>query len=181
VDCAARPREPSGADGEGVHDVRPLSLVETQTVDGTCVDYGAALDPLIPEGTYQCVYLKHDLIALRMFNGQPKLFVHFRLIDPQHFGTDLYRAYRVRPGRGRNFVTPKRSDLFKTLSRLQPSARPRPDQPYIRSAFHGRVLIVSVRTVKRDMKQMDLPPNLYYSVVHDVLSAETVGPESSEQ
>ena len=142
-----------------------------------------ALDPLIPEGTYSGVYVRHDLVSLRMFAGTYRLYIHLRIVDPgESFGTVLYRSYRVKAGRTRRtFIAPAKGDLFRTLSRLQPTTRLRRDQINVRAALKGGIVKLTVRTVERDMKQRELAPFCRYSVVDEILGFEHAPHHRSEK
>src|SRR4051794_19801039 len=85
--------------------------------------------PLIPDGAYQARYLKHECIHVAAFGKQPKVFVHFQIVEPGgHFGKVLYASYRVqkllgaaKPGvahvNGR-FALRKNMELTKMLCRV---------------------------------------------------------------
>jgi hypothetical protein len=134
--------------------------------------------PLIAEGTYRAVYVRSTTMLMRMFGNAPKLFLDFRIVDPgEAFGTTVSRFYRVKslsskPGRNGAFRLAKRSELYLMLCRLA-TARLRPDRISVKELLRGRVLVVKVRTVKVDYRQRPLPPALFYSVVDDVLGADT--------
>ena len=135
------------------------------------IDYGD--DPLVPDGEYAAVYVRHETVRLRMFSGAPRIYVHFRLIDPgPYMGTLLWRSYaaRLRPD-GRAVLT-RRGELLRTLLMLS-ARRVRPDRVSIRETLRAKVLRVRVRTVTRDRRQREIAPDLRYSVVDEVLRAET--------
>jgi hypothetical protein len=135
------------------------------------------LDPLVPDGTYTGIYVRHDLVALKMFKNAMRIFIRFRIVDPgEHQGAVLFRAYRVRPGRSRGtFVAPKRSKLFRTIAALYPSERMRGDRINVRAALKGRAVKLTARTVTTDSEQRPLPPNCRYSVVDELIGFETEG------
>lgn len=141
--------------------------------------------PLVPDGFYIAVYLRHVCIELREFNNAPRVFVHLRLIDPgEHYGKVLYRAYPVRavrrtsgkpgaPIHNGKFTLSRRSDLMKMLCRvLYQDLKTRPDRVSLRE-LKNHVLRIRTRTVKKDGRQRDLPPALHYSVVDDIIEKET--------
>jgi hypothetical protein len=151
-----------------------LSVVPTpdSDADGTA--------PLVPEGVYRVVYVGHELVKLAMFGGALRLFIRFKITvtdtvtDPGHAGVTLWRACHVKPAR-RTFSAPKHGDLIRDLSTCT-HLRLRPDRLYVRELLHGRV-----RTVTAGAKGRKLPPNCWYSVVAELLGAETDGPGAAPQ
>jgi hypothetical protein len=140
--------------------------------------------PRIPEGVYRAVFVRSTTISMRMFGGAPKVFLDFRIVDQgDAFEVIVSRCYRVRaltskPGRAGTFLLGKRSELFLTLSRLT-SAKLRPDRISVKELLRGRVLVLRVRTVKTDYLKRPLPPALAYSVVQDVIGADTEKPREA--
>lgn len=63
---------------------------------------------------------------------------------------------------------------------LPPGFRIHTDRPSIREAFAGRVVRVRVGTVKQDARQGEVPAALQYSVVREVLGAETAHADDGE-
>jgi hypothetical protein len=133
--------------------------------------------PLIPEGEYKAVYVRHEVAEVRRFDKQPKLFLRLRLVDPPHVGLELYRSYRITKIVGKSrFVMRRESDLAHMLSKVLGIHR-RPDQISLKS-LKGRVLLVRVGSVKTGTrgwppKRVELPEWQHYSVVRDILRAET--------
>ena len=129
--------------------------------------------PPIAEGNYRAVYVRTTTINMRMFGGAPKVIVDFRIVDPgEAFGRIVSRFYRAKPGRNGALLFAKRSELFLTLARLT-SAKLRRDRLSVKEVLRGRVLLISVRTVRTDYKGRALPPTLLYSVVDNILAADT--------
>jgi hypothetical protein len=135
-------------------------------------------DPLIAPGEYRGVYVRHETLHMRMFGGAPKVYVHCRIVDPgEAFGAVLYRSYRVKalsskPGRNGVFKVNKRSDLFMTVCRLS-TRKLRPDRLCLHTLLSGHVLTLKVRTVTKDWRGRPLPEILHYSVIQDIVGAET--------
>jgi hypothetical protein len=133
--------------------------------------------PLIPEGEYKAVYVRHDVAELRRFDKQAKLFLLVRLVDAPYVGLELYRSYRITKIVGKTrFAMKRESDLAEMLSRVL-GIRKRPDRVSLRD-LKGRVLVVKVGTVKTGTrgwppKKVALPEWQQYSVVRDILRAET--------
>ena len=130
-----------------------------------------------PRWRVRAVFLHHETAALHMYNGSPRVFLHFSIVDPgAAFGVELYRAYRVRalmskPGRNGKFKVYKRSELLLMLMQLQ-WYRIRPDRVSL-EILRGCVLRVTTRTIVTDYKGRELPEALRYSVVDTVVSRET--------
>ena len=100
--------------------------------------------------------------------------MHFRIIEPgEHYGKLLYRAYRVKalrgkPGKNGGFKCTRHQELFKMLVRVL-DLKSRPDRISL-NQLRGKVLKISIRTVKQDYRQQDLPEFCWYSVVDDIIS-----------
>ena len=57
------------------------------------VDYGKVW-PLVPDGEYQAILTHYETAYFGRF---PKVYLHFRLIDPPEYtGKELFRAYPVK-------------------------------------------------------------------------------------
>ena len=155
----------------------PLQIVATprdKPIPEECeVDYGRAC-ATIPEGEYKAVFTHHETAFVFK---TAKVFVWFKLIDPgPHFGKLIYKAFRARnlkakPAKNGGFVLNARSDLCLMLCRVL-DLKMRPDR-ISTSSLKGKVLRVSVRTVTHDYKQRAIPEPLRYSVLSEILAAET--------
>jgi hypothetical protein len=128
--------------------------------------------PLVPPGEYIARYVRHETaIAFTV----PKLYLHFDLIGPTNAGTSLFLAFRVRrligdPQKNGRFAVGHRSELYVQLARL--AERPmRRDRISLRG-LRRCLLRVRVRTVKIDYRQRQLPENLQYSVIAEMLGIE---------
>lgn len=128
----------------------------------------------VPDGEYSARYLGHDT-AVAFKTG--KVFLRFAIADlGPYCEIKLYRPYRVRtvvgrPGPGGKFSLNRGSDLYKDLARLLDVSR-RPDRISLHS-LKGRVWRIRTRTVIRDYQQRELPEVLRYSVIDQILFAET--------
>jgi hypothetical protein len=152
----------------------PLRVVES---DAELVLERSDHRPLIAEGDFKAAYARHEVAELRRFDKQAKLFLWVRLVDPPHVGLELYRSYRITKIVGKSrFVMRRESDLAHMLSKVLGINR-RPDQVSLR-ALKGRVLVVKVATVTHGIRgwpprRVELPAWQQYSVVRDILRAET--------
>ncbi len=137
--------------------------------------------PLVPAGVYVAQFTGHDTAVLfqhsRKRKPAPKVFLHFKLVElGPHHGVRLWRAYNVReligcPGRGGRFKVSRRSDLVRELAVIYQS-RLRLDR--ISFADLKRVLVrVRVRTVEVDQRQRQIPEPLRYSIIAELIGAET--------
>lgn len=137
------------------------------------VDYGRAC-PTIPEGIYRAVLTHHETAFVFK---TPKVFMWFRLIEPgPYFDRMVYAAYRARnlkgkPSKNGGFKLSAGGHLFKMVCRILQIKR-RADRLSLRDLKH-RVLRVQIRTVTKDYQQRDLPEVCQYSVVQDVIGADT--------
>ena len=150
----------------------PLKIVED---DGDAVvehDHR----PLIPEGEYRAVYLRHEVVVLRRFGNAPKVFIWLRIVDPgEAFGMELYRAYRVAKALGkRRFTIHRDCELLLMLARVL-EIKQRPDRISL-SALKNMVLLIRVGTVTKAANGEARPDWLRYSTVRDILSRETGAP-----
>lgn len=133
--------------------------------------YDGVLDgapPSIPPGSYEAIYTHHETSLV--FNTA-KVFVHFKVVEGEHTGVKLYRAYRVKSLRGKprrngSFKVGHSHDLFRDYVSLM-EAKERPDRISLRR-LKGCVLTIKVRTVKKDYRQRELIPLLFYSVVDSI-------------
>lgn len=155
----------------------PLRLAHALPEDAPAeeceVDYGRACST-IPEGEYEAVFTHHET-ALSF--STPKVFAWFNITEPGPcFGKKIYRAFRVRklkskPGRNGGFTVAANGDLFVSVCKLL-DERGRPDR-FSLQRLKGVVLRISVRTVKRDHKQREIPEARRYSVVDRFIRRET--------
>lgn len=149
-----------------------LKLVEPEPDDGEIVCDYSSRPPLVPDGKYQAVLVRHETAFVFK---TAKVFLWFRIIEPgEHYGKELYRPYRVKrligkPGKNGSFRLAPGSDLFSMLVRvLDMSKRAvRPDRISLRALRHG-VLEIKTRTVTKDYQQREAVEWLRYSVVDDV-------------
>lgn len=130
--------------------------------------------PKIAPGEYEAVYVHHET---KFIYQCPKVFIWFRIVSPgPAYDTMVYRAYRVRAlttrqGKNGGFKVSRGSDIYHDLGRIL-DIRIRPDRASA-STLRGIVCRVKVRTVIKDHKQRPLPDWDQYSVIDDLLNAET--------
>ena len=152
-------------------DVIPLH----ENDDGDTIEIEGQRWPLVPEGQYLAAFTHHE--TARMFRtkdnpeGTCKCFLHFKLTEGEHAGQRLYRASRVsglvgKPAKHGRFKLRPRSDLFIEMARLFGSTK-RLDRLSLKW-LRPVLLRVTVRTVKRDYRQRELPQCLWYSVVSSI-------------
>ena len=149
-----------------------LRLVDTEPDTGEILCDYSARPPLVPDGKYQAVLVRHETAFV--FKSA-KVFLWFRIIEPgDHYGVELYRPYRVKhligkPARGGSFKLAPGSDLFSMLVRVLDMGQKsrRPDRISLRALKQG-VLEIKTRTVTKDYQQKEAVEWLRYSVVADV-------------
>jgi hypothetical protein len=130
--------------------------------------------PLIPPGEFQAMYVHHET---KFIYQCPKVFVWFRIVSPgPAFDAMVYRAYRVKAlttkqGKNGVFKASRGSDIYYDLGHIL-KIRMRPDRVSA-TALRGVVCSVRVRTVTRDFKQRPIPAWGHYSVIDQLLRAET--------
>tara|TARA_B100002049_G_scaffold17743_1_gene12059 strand:+ start:139 stop:585 length:447 start_codon:yes stop_codon:yes gene_type:complete len=127
----------------------------------------------IPPGEYSAYYTKHETAFMYR---SAKVFVHFRIQGGEYHGMHVYRAFRVKelrgkPRKGGAFKLRHSQELYRQFVRLTASGRERPDRISLHR-LRGCLLRISVRTVTKDSRQRELPENLQYSVVDELLSME---------
>lgn len=164
-----------------------VQLHEVENDDGDEIEIEGQRWPLVPEGQYVAAFTHHE--TARMFRtkdkpeGTCKCFLHFKLIGPgEYTGARLYRAARVsglvgKPAKHGRFKLRPRSDLFIEMARLFGDTK-RLDRLSLKW-LRPVLLRVTVRTVKRDYKQRELPAALWYSVVSSIDDIEAGHPGQS--
>jgi hypothetical protein len=125
----------------------------------------------VPPGAYEATFVQHETDN-KAFGGTPKIYLHFQLMDPGFMEKTLYKAYNVKeligkPGRNGKFKLNKGQDLTLLLCKIDPTVRL--DRISLR-LLSGCSWNVSVRTVTKDYKQRELPEQLQYSVIDEILS-----------
>ena len=130
--------------------------------------------PLLPDGEYAACFIKQEIVSLRIFKGETRLFAHFEILDNSSgIRTKIYGAWRVSislsSGRQRTTLG-RNSNLYIMLCRVC-GYRVRPDRISFQ-ALRGCVLKIKTRTVKKNFRQRILPECLWYSVVDDIIGIE---------
>ena len=130
--------------------------------------------PLLPDGEYEACFIKQEIVSLRMFKGETRLFAHFEILDNgSRIGTKIYGAWRIlrSSSSGKQRISVGRnSNLYIMLCRVY-SKRIRPDRISFQE-LRDCVLKIKTRTVKKNFRQLVLPECLWYSVVDDIISIE---------
>ena len=76
---------------------------------------------LLPDDKYEAVFIGHETVFVFQ---NPKIFLRFRITSQgEHFGKEIFRAYRVnklvgKPSKNGKFKLRRGSDLFADISRL---------------------------------------------------------------
>ena len=130
--------------------------------------------PLLPDGEYEACFIKQEIVSLRMFKGETRLFAHFEILDNgSRIGTKIYGAWRIlrSSSSGKQRISVGRnSNLYIMLCRVY-NDRIRPDRISFQE-LRDCVLKIKTRTVKKNFRQLVLPECLWYSVVDDIISIE---------
>lgn len=155
---------------------RPLRLVASESEPSTDeIEVDTAHDwALFPDGEYEACFIKQEIVNMKMFKGESRLYAHFEILN---FGDTtrkkIYGAWSIKvssKGGKRRISAGGRSRLYIMLCRIY-NYRVRPD----RISFHGLrgcVLKIRTRTVKKNFQQRELPECLWYSVVDDIIGIE---------
>ena len=130
--------------------------------------------PLLPDGEYEACFIRQEIVSLRMFKGETRLFAHFEILDNgSRIGTKIYGAWRIlrSSSSGKQRISVGRnSNLYIMLCRVY-GYRIRPDRISFQ-ALRGCLLKIKTRTVKKNFRQLVSPECLRYSVVDDIISIE---------
>jgi hypothetical protein len=128
----------------------------------------------VPDAEYVVRYIEHETLFL--FNSG-KVVLRFEIVESdEHSGSRLLRPYRVkkllnRPCKGGRFQLGRSSELLRDIVRLTESTT-RPDRASL-GFLRGRLWRVRTRTVATDYQQRPIPEPLRYSVIAEILRAET--------
>lgn len=136
------------------------------------VDTSAALNR-VPDGLYVARYVESETLFL--FNSG-KVILRFEIADGDLAGTRIVKPYRVkkllsRPRKGGKFTLGRSSELLRDLVRLT-DTKIRPDRLSL-EVLRRQLWRVRTRTVTTDYKQRPIPEALRYSVVAEIVEAET--------
>ena len=122
--------------------------------------------PLVPEGVYQVSYVKYEKSR---YQGGYKLYIKFAICDlGAHLGTKVFKPY--------NYYEPllRGCDLLKDFELLY-GKRVRKNTRLSVSLFKNKILIVRIRTVKKDRKQTELREHQRYSVIDKIIGIAAGG------
>lgn len=129
--------------------------------------------PRVRDGEYIARFVEHETLFLF---SSGKVVLRFELAECEFAGVRLLRPYRVkrllgRPGKGGRFMLGRSSELLRDIVRLS-EARTRPDRASL-AFMRGRLWRVRTRTVENDYRQRPIPEPLRYSVIGEIIGAET--------
>lgn len=132
-----------------------------------------ATAPRVPDGEYVARFIEHETLFLF---SSGKVVLRFELAEDELAGVRLLRPYRVkrllgRPGKGGRFMLGRSSELLRDVVRLS-ETRTRPDRASL-SFMRGRLWRIRTRTVETDYRQRLIPEPLRYSVIDEIVCAET--------
>jgi len=127
---------------------------------------------LVKPGTYDVILADHW--KGQLYGGIPKIMLVFRIVSVgQYYGHLLSRCYNVKGFTKRKEIIPKgwHSDFVREYSKL--FGLPEKLRDVGIGKFKQKVIQCSVRTVTKDRKQRDLPKELRYSVVSELLTVKS--------
>lgn len=124
---------------------------------------------LIPQGQYELAFLYHET---RVIFGRPKLVAWFEIEAGEFAGKRIARYYHVKrlinaAQRGGRFQVGIASDLAREYCRL--FAPPDRLDRIGMSKFEGQIVIGRVRQVARAHNRAELPQQLRYSVIAELV------------
>lgn len=137
--------------------------------DDACDEEG--FKPLLPEGMWlEAKYVGH--VTALMFRKQPKVFLRFQVVQAgTHFGTELFRQFRVRRLKpGNKFTLHAGGDLYRLLVRLG-QVKQRLDRPTL-AIFRQMLFRVHTKTVTRNHDGQEHAPLLRYTVIDEIERGE---------
>ena len=135
--------------------------------DDLSIDWGH--QTLIPPGIYQAVYVNHETTH---GNWGPKVKIIFRITDIGPYYETLVEAWynvkalKAKPGKKRGLILSRHcklsTELLKVLGVKERVSRISPAQ------LRGKLLEISVRTVKTNSRQNEYAAIQQYSVVDSI-------------
>ena len=124
--------------------------------------------PLIKQGVYEAVYVKHSVARLHSNSG--KVIVWFRIVSPgEHFNIVLPRYYNTQwiKQKSKQFKAGWKSDLMREFATFFEVPK-RTDRIPI-SKFKDGIYKIKVRNVKKSRGRV-IPESVQYSVVDSIVS-----------
>ena len=134
------------------------------------------LSPLVKPGKYQMVYVTRSTTYVYK---TPKLVIRFRIVDSgEFFGVELERWYNCKrligkTGKNGGFVAKRHGNFLLEYCTLFPTAFTRDSRldrisfkPFVNNLITGKVV-----TVKRNSRQRDIPAQLQYSIIRELIRA----------
>lgn len=135
--------------------------------DDLSIDWGH--QTLIPPGIYQAVYVNHETTH---GNWGPKVKIIFRITDLGPYYETLVEAWynvkalKAKPGKSRGLILSRHcklsTELLKVLGVKERVSRITPAQ------LRGKLLEITVRTVKTNSRQSEYATIQQYSVVDSI-------------
>lgn len=136
-----------------------------------CISIEGGFRQLVPPGTYVVRFLYWETALVRQFGGSARVFLHFEVLEGDYYEVQLFASYPIRslsgkPQRRGGFKLGRGSELLRQLGML--GMLRRGDRPSL-EPLRKVILQVSVRTVRRNSHNRELPEALQYSVVSEML------------
>jgi hypothetical protein len=122
------------------------------------------VETLVPESEYEIAYVSEEKFSL--FRRQVWA-VTFQIVEGEHAERQLYAFYNIPPLRDGRTPSATLSRAYEAVTDLRP---PRKIARYRPSEFlNGCVVLAAVRTVARDIRGRERPPNARHSVVDQLI------------
>ena len=148
--------------------LRLVAVDEKIEIEGD-IEVESGIDwPLLKDGTYMARFIKQETVPMKMFKGAIRIYGHFEIIGEQS-PIVIYGAWPVKTiknGNKSRTLAGRRSNIYLMLCRVH-GYRIRPDRISLKS-LEGCTLKVKTRTVKKDYRQRETPPALWYSVIDNI-------------
>jgi len=124
--------------------------------------------PLVPDAVYEVIFTRAER---GRFKRRERTFLWFRIIQPgEFFGKDLYLVCPHPTGGGRVFGLGSKMVQAVTVALGQ---RPKRRDRLSTRMFKNKVFRGQTRTVSKDADERERPAEDWYSVIDQLLSAET--------
>ena len=133
------------------------------------------IQPLIPEGKYRLAFVRYET---GLYFTYPKLAMRFKIVDHgEYFGLELPRYYNVKkfigkPGKNGSFKPAKGSDFALEFCTCFPTVQIRRLDRIPMSHWKNDIFIGEVRTTIKNRVQRELPEQLQYSVISQILGID---------
>lgn len=138
--------------------------------DDYAIDWGNL--PLIPEGSYEAVYVSHESL-FQSFGAKVKITFRITSMGPANGklinGWYNAKALKGKPGKNKKAILSRHSklatELLNTISSNERPSRLSPAQ------LRGKILSIAIRTVRTNSRQSSYATSQTYSVVDSFTSA----------